>query len=193
MGQFFLHDLVFINMNYSEPMPIEFPSDDPFSGGKASIPFWRAAYELDLLFRFVVHASKYSSSSHRYVEGTGTNSSNPRQYRNAVTQWIDLNTVYGSSDAAAAILRANDGTGRLRMGDDGVSLPIATAEDLKVIPMQTSFDSSMPSSKQLYLAGDIRANQNYMLLAFHTLFAREHNRLLSFNYFFFCCFAFNIF
>lgn len=38
------------------------------------------------------------------------------------------------------------------------------------------FDSSMPSAKAIYLAGDIRANQNYMLLAFHTLFAREHNR-----------------
>lgn len=72
MGQFFLHDLVLINMNYSEPWPITFPPGDPFSGGAAgSIPFWRS----------------------EYVEGTGTSAENPRQFRNAVTQWIDLNTV----------------------------------------------------------------------------------------------------
>lgn len=70
MGQFFLHDLIMLNMNYSEPAYIEVPESN------SSIPFWRNAV----------------------FPGTGTGPGNPRQYANAITQWIDLNTVYGSSD-----------------------------------------------------------------------------------------------
>lgn len=49
----------------------------------------------------------------------------------------------------AALLRANDGTGRLRTGADGISLPIATADDLKIQPMQVSQQQKQRNNRSI--------------------------------------------
>ncbi|WP_299369805.1 peroxidase family protein [uncultured Tateyamaria sp.] len=89
---------------------------------------------------------------------------------NAVTWQIDGSNVYGSTEDRAALLRAFEG-GKLSVTEDASS-----ARDL--LP-QASEDAVMAgditSANPVYLAGDIRANENPNLLSMHTLFVREHN------------------
>jgi hypothetical protein len=99
---------------------------------------------------------------------TGTGAGNPRQQRNEVTAWIDASNVYGSDPVRAAALRTNDGTGRLR-SSTGNLLPFNTA----------GLPNAGGPSPALFLAGDVRANEQSGLTAMHTLFMREHNRLAA--------------
>jgi hypothetical protein len=87
-----------------------------------------------------------------------------RQQMNENTAFIDASNVYGSDDVRAAALRTMDGTGRLRTSD-GDLLPYNT-EGLPNVP---------DADPSLFLAGDIRANEQVGLTAMHTLFVREHN------------------
>lgn len=89
----------------------------------------------------------------------------PRQHTNALTHWIDASMVYGSDAVRAAALRSGVG-GRLATSP-GNMLPFNTA--------------GLPNGGGLgaagYLAGDVRVNEQSGLIAMHTLFVREHNRL----------------
>lgn len=101
-----------------------------------------------------------------YDKATGTNIGNPRQQVNEITGWIDASNVYGSDLERANALRTNDGTGRLRTSA-GNLLPFNT----------DGLANAGGSSDALFLAGDVRANEQVGLTAMHTLFVREHNRL----------------
>ncbi len=90
----------------------------------------------------------------------------PRQQVNHITALLDASMVYGSDPIRAHALRTNDGTGRLKMSK-GRFLPYNIAG----LPNAGGPDPS------LFLAGDIRANEQIGLTAMHTLFVREHNRL----------------
>jgi hypothetical protein len=102
-----------------------------------------------------------------YDPATGTHPANPRQQLNEISGWLDGSNVYGSDATRASALRTSDGTGRLATGpgdllpDSDGTLPNATGG----------------SSQVMFLAGDIRANEQLGLTALHTLFVREHNRL----------------
>lgn len=90
----------------------------------------------------------------------------PRQQLNEITAWVDASNVYGSDIERAEALRANDGTGRLR----------TSARNL--LPFnEEGLPNAGGSGDTLFLAGDVRANEQLGLLAMHTLFVREHNRL----------------
>jgi hypothetical protein len=92
----------------------------------------------------------------------------PRQQMNSVTAWVDASQVYGSDDIRAAALRMNDGSGRLR----------TSAGDL--LPFNTDgLPNGGGPDPTLFLAGDVRANEQVGLTAVHTLFVREHNRLAA--------------
>jgi peroxidase len=101
-----------------------------------------------------------------YDESTGTGTDNPRQQLNEVTAWIDASNVYGSDDERAAALRTNDGTGKLKTSE-GNFLPFNTQ----------GLPNAGGSAPTLFLAGDVRANEQVGLTSMHTLFVREHNRL----------------
>jgi hypothetical protein len=88
-----------------------------------------------------------------------------RQQINQITAFIDASNVYGSDAARAGALRTNDGTGRLRTSA-GNLLPF------NVNGLPNAGGMHNPS---LFLAGDVRANEQAALTAMHTLFVREHN------------------
>ena len=83
----------------------------------------------------------------------------PRQQINSITAYLDASMVYGSDEATAADLREFDG-GRLKTSAGGLLLPVDEASGM-------------------FLAGDVRANEQVGLTAMHTLFVREHNRLAA--------------
>ncbi|MEM9555282.1 MAG: peroxidase family protein [Acidobacteriota bacterium] len=99
-----------------------------------------------------------------YDPETGT-AAEPRQQVNEITAWIDASNVYGSDTERAATLRTLDGTGRLKTSDG----------DLLPFNVDGLANAGGPSPL-LFLAGDVRANEQIGLTAMHTLFVREHNR-----------------
>lgn len=107
--------------------------------------------------------SKITLSRSAYDPDTGIDS--PRQQINQITSFIDGSMVYGSDDTRADALRSFDG-GRLKVSE-GDLLPYNTAG----LPNAGGHDD------RLFLAGDIRANENAALTSMHTLWVREHNRV----------------
>ncbi len=107
-----------------------------------------------------------------YDENTGTSKRNPRQQINEITAFLDGSMVYGSDAERAAALRTNDGTGKLKVtrAKNGETL----------MPLNTlGLPNAGGNGSNLFLAGDVRANEQVGLTSIHTLFVREHNRLVD--------------
>lgn len=102
-----------------------------------------------------------------YDPDTGT--SNARQQISTQSAYIDASNVYGANTARATALRANDGTGKLAIGPGDL------------MPKNTQLYPNAPNNHDslYYFAGDIRANEQLVLLAMHTLWVREHNRIAT--------------
>lgn len=152
-GQFLDHDINLTDGSDFESANIAVPTGDlwfdPLGTGEVVIPFSRALFDPD----------------------TGTDPSNPREQENEITSWIDGSMVYGSS-----VERLNE----LRVGTDS---PFLKTSEGNLLPFNVNGISNAngfitdPSS--LFLAGDVRANEQAGLAAMHTLFVREHNRLAA--------------
>ena len=99
------------------------------------------------------------------MAGSGDGPADPRRPMNAITAWIDASNVYGSDPDRARALRTLDGTGRLRIDAEGF------------LPLNTEGFPNAPTEHDptLFLAGDVRANEQVGLTALHTIFVREHN------------------
>ncbi len=151
-GQFIDHDFALGDgvatgdRSFDIKVPAGDPWFDPMGAGDKTIHFNRAIFDGE----------------------TGTDTTNPREQMNEITSWLDGSMVYGSSDERAAALRANDGSGRLK----------TSAGDL--LPFNTA---GLPNANEgpidpaaLFVAGDVRSNEQVGLTAMHTLFVREHNR-----------------
>jgi hypothetical protein len=91
---------------------------------------------------------------------------------NEVTSYIDASHVYGSNAARAAALRTDGGMGAKLLTSAGNLLPYNTAG----LPNE---NNGPTPADQLFLAGDVRANENALLTSLHTIFTREHNRLVD--------------
>ncbi len=114
--------------------------------------------------------------------GTGAGTTVPREQVNAITSYIDGSNVYGSDQARADFLRSFSG-GKMKttVASNGeVLLPFNRASNPfpNANPPVTP-GSSTPPPEDLFLAGDVRANEQLGLTATHTLFLREHNRLAT--------------
>jgi hypothetical protein len=148
-GQFLDHDIDLTPGAVPlEPTPIGVPEGDPFFD-----PFHTG-------FQTIA----FSRSMWDPESGTGLD--NPRQQVNRVTAFIDGSNVYGSDVVRAATLRKNDGSGELQTSS-GDLLPFNLA----------GLPNAGGDGTTLFLAGDIRANEQVGLTAMHTLFLREHNRI----------------
>ena len=99
---------------------------------------------------------------------TGTDASNPREQENEITSWIDGSMIYGSSVERNAALR-EAGTPFLKTSA-GNLLPFNEGS-------LTNANGFITDPTALFLAGDIRANEQLGLTVMHTLFVREHNRI----------------
>jgi peroxidase len=149
-GQFVDHDLGLTEAT-GEVLPIAVPTGDPFFDpfftGMRTIPFRRSIFD----------------------PATGTDT--PRQQINEITAYLDGSNVYGSTAERAAWLREGAG-GRLRV----THTPLG---DLLPFNDGTQPNAGSPEvpdlSTTLFVAGDIRANEQPVLACLHTLFVREHN------------------
>ena len=147
-GQFLDHDLDLTGSAIpAEPFDIEVPIGDPF---------FDPAGDGEAYIRMTRSI---------YDHTTGRSGHRPRQQINEITAFIDGSNVYGSDIIRAMALRAFDGEGRLKTSRGGL-LPF----NIEGLP---NAGGDHPS---LFLAGDIRANEQIGLTAMHTLFVREHNR-----------------
>ena len=156
-GQFIDHDISFVEDNSQESLSnIEIPSDD----------------------LYFTPGSKMHMSRSKSAPGTGTDIDNPRQHNNHITSFIDASSVYGSDEERANWLRTFEG-GKMKTSP-GNLLPwnTVTGNQNDEIDYTAPFMADDTRSLSRYfVAGDIRANENPLLLSFHILFVREHNRL----------------
>jgi hypothetical protein len=104
----------------------------------------------------------------RSLAAPGTGEAGPREQINAITSWIDGSMIYGSDKARADALRSFQ-AGKLRTSA-GDFLPYNT------LGLPNENPTRRPP-ETLFLAGDVRANENVALTSLHTVFLREHNRL----------------
>ena len=97
-------------------------------------------------------------SGYEVVAGT-------REQVNFITAYIDASNVYGSDAAREAELRLLDGSGKLNTSDGDM------------LPFNINGFPNAPNrfNPRLYLAGDVRCNEQVSLIAMHTLWVREHN------------------
>ncbi|XP_068980259.1 peroxidasin isoform X1 [Bombus flavifrons] len=100
----------------------------------------------------------------------------PREQLNQLTSYMDASQVYGYDDALARDLRdLTTDHGLLREGPaipgHKPLLPYANGQfvDCRRNPVESSINC--------FVAGDIRANEQVGLLAMHTIWLREHNRI----------------
>ena len=125
--------------NRASCMPIYIPSNDPFYQSTA------------LKMRGV----NQSCLDHSRSTGFCDDGPEPTEQFNALTHFVDGSQVYGSMDADALLLRANDGTGKLRVDPN----------------------SLLPTVNGSRIAGDQRRDEMPALAMMHTVFLREHNRI----------------
>ena len=148
-GQFLDHDIDLTDA-VAEDAPFSAPSDDPYFLG----------------YEFPFNRSRFDDRPEAVPPA-------PRQQVNEITSYIDASNVYGSDLERALALRTLDGTGRLRItGSEEYDDLLPYNEDNlpNANGPRTDYDN-------LFLAGDVRANEQILLTAMHTLFVREHNRL----------------
>jgi hypothetical protein len=150
-GQFLDHDITRTIAETGDRKPIAVPTGDPqfdpAAAGTATIPFTRSTF----------------------TTSTGTSTSNPRQQNNWVTGFIDGSQVYGSDADRARALRTM--SGGLMKTSAGNLLPFNS------LLLENDNDAHQVADDELFLAGDVRANENPGIISLQTLFVREHNRI----------------
>lgn len=153
-GQFVDHDIVLSENSHELLDNIVVPADDEHFASGTIISMFRS----------------------EAAEGTGVTT--PREHINNITAFLDLSNVYGSDEYRATWLRSHI-DGKLKVGS-GNMLPWNTIDgnfNGNLDPNAPHMADDTRSLTKMYVAGDVRANENPLLIAYHTLFVREHNRL----------------
>ena len=163
-GQFLDHTFGLRDERPAEPAPIAFATTDPLE-------------EFRNDFGVIDFA--------RTPAASGTGVSSPRQQVNTESSYVDATAVYGDTDSRLEWLREGpiDGT----LADNGTRLllpggylPRADARgNAAAAPAMDLMGRLVGTPARAVVAGDVRANENIALTAVHTLFAREHNRIVN--------------
>ncbi|XP_041852657.1 eosinophil peroxidase [Melanotaenia boesemani] len=152
--------------------PIQIPLSDPRNGIQSCMPFFRSAPSC----------------------GAGVLPHRLREQLNAITSFVDASMVYGSSASLASALRnLSSPLGSMAINSQHSDEELA---HMPFLPrLQAHLDPCGPrnastsgvsdrsvhreSTTSCFQAGDSRANEHLGLIALHTLFLREHNRLVK--------------
>jgi hypothetical protein len=163
-GQFIDHDVGLRDEAPAEHVPMPFDQGDPleqFQNDFGVLDFFRTPA----------------------AQGTGIVT--PRQQINTISSYIDASQVYGVTNSRLDWLRAGSVDGdptnnsaSLLLPDN--YLPRADARgDASSAPPMDLMGPLVGMPDKAIVAGDVRANENLALTAAQTLFAREHNRIVS--------------
>jgi hypothetical protein len=146
------------------------------AGTVANIPFNAA----DPLEEFTNTLGNIPFTRSAATPGTGV--TNTRQQTNTVSSYIDAWAVYGGTDDRLDFLREGSRDGN--PNNNGARLILNNGylprRDSRANPPNMAVDGRLlgtPGAARV--AGDVRANENIALTATHTLFAREHNRIVN--------------
>jgi hypothetical protein len=121
----------------------------------------------------------------RDAAAPGTGVTIPREQINTVSSYIDGFAIYSGSESRLEWLRDGPVDGDLSNNAatlmlPGGFLPERTARGNPATAPAMAIDGRLISHPQdAMVAGDVRANENIALTATHTLFAREHNRIVG--------------
>jgi peroxidase len=119
----------------------------------------------------------------RPAPGTGVGRT-PRAHVNTISSYIDGSNVFGVNNSRLDWLRDGPADGNPANNDatlmlPGGYLPKATARgNVGAAPPMDLMGPLTGQPAKAVVAGDVRANENIALTATHTLFAREHNRIV---------------
>jgi hypothetical protein len=162
-GQFIDHDFGLREESSAEAAPIAFQADDPlerFRNDLGHIAFDR---------------TPAASGSALGV----------REQINTLSSYIDASNVYGVSAGRLEWLREGPVDGVLSDNAAGLLLPQGylpqrdARGDVAAAPPMEILGRLRATPGRAKVAGDVRANENLALTALHTLFAREHNRIVA--------------
>lgn len=121
----------------------------------------------------------------RSTPASGTGVTNTRQQVNTVSSYVDAFPVYGPDNTRLEWLREGTLNGNVTDNNARLLLPsnYLPRRDSRGSPSTAptmEMDGRLLSQpNKAMVAGDVRANENIALTATHTLFAREHNRIVS--------------
>lgn len=133
---------------HPECYPIKIPENDPFYN------------------KFGLQCQEYARSGTASRVGCTLG---PREQINQVTSFIDGSTIYGSSKEEAEELRTFY-KGELRVQTDALNEELLPADN-------NDLDCRMSNGFSCFKSGDVRVNEHPSLVAMHTLWVRQHNRL----------------
>ncbi|MCI0686598.1 MAG: hypothetical protein L0Y54_05090 [Sporichthyaceae bacterium] len=121
----------------------------------------------------------------RSARAPGTGVTTPRQQVNTVGSYVDASAVYGDQTTRLEWLREGPVDGTLgnnspRLLLPGGHLPRRDARgDPAAAPPVEINGVLLGHPEDATVAGDVRSNENLALTGIHTLFAREHNRIVA--------------
>jgi hypothetical protein len=161
---------------------------DTANGGKDSRAFHVYAYSFNVDTTKHVKSITLPDDKNVEVLAIDVTPDSPRQQVNAVTSYLDLSQVYGSTNVVADALRTHSG-GLLKTSPGNLlpfnstainpltNEPYFTQAQLDALNMAN--DAHQVTDDKLFAAGDRRANENVELMSLTTLFVRNHNRIAA--------------
>lgn len=153
-GQFIDHDMSLTPTDTVEYAPVKLPSDEVLF--TEEIPFYRSEVR------------------------AGTGKTSQRQQTNLNTAWVDASMIYGSDQTRARWMRTfRDGKMKTSTGNYLPWNTLTGESNAAIDPRSPDMANDNGHTVKTFIAGDVRASEHPGILALHTLFVREHNRICA--------------